>query len=271
MDAPCYGATVHRHEPAVDARDFTERRAFGFLFTRRLLPVALMTNLALGCGPSLRLNPPPRTAAGDPRAACVEERAIALGSGSASYAYGGSTVSVGSPTSTRVVTVTPGGWSTSGGASGPVFYRDGDPMQVDDALEQLGDPRLIEAQRASKAPYASGAAATWARPTWIALLTGGVALVAVGTAVGLSATPDPVTGATDLGPMLLLAGAGVGGMLASLPFVWLDMGYLTEQSELAVRDRIFVTNPETLAALDQAIAEARECAAAACDAEGSPR
>ncbi len=77
-------------------------------------------------------------------------------------------------------------------------------------------------------------------------------------------------GATDLGPMLLLAGAGVGGMLASLPFVWLDMGYLTEQSELAIRDQIFVAEPETLAVLDQAIAAARDRAAAECDAELAP-
>jgi hypothetical protein len=233
---------------------------------------ALMTTALLtACGPSFRLTPPPRASAVEPRAACVEERALALGSGSASYAYGGSTVSVGSPSSTRIVTVSPGGWSTSGGASGPVFYRDGAPLAVDDALDALGDPKLLEAQRLSKAPFASGASATWARPTWIGLLTGGVALVSVGTAAGLSATPDPVTGSTDLGPMLLLAGAGVGAMLASIPFIWLDLGYLPEQSELAIRDRIFITDPETLSALDQAIAANRDRAAVACEAEAAAR
>jgi hypothetical protein len=262
---------MDRDDQVVDLPNATGEHGGSYPIVRRVLLTVLVATSAIGCGPSFRLNPPPRTAAGDPRSACVEERAIALGSGSASYAYGGSTVSVGSPVSTRIVTVTPGGWSTSGAASGPVFYRGGNPLRVDEALHQLGDSRLIEAQRASKEPYASGASATWARPTWIALLTGGVALVAVGTAVGLSASPDPVTGATDLGPMLLLAGAGVGGMLASLPFVWLDMGYLTEQSELAVRDRIFVAEPETLAVLDQAIAAARDRAAAACDAGLAPR
>jgi hypothetical protein len=133
----------------------------------------------------------------------------------------------------------------SGGGSGFAAYQGEELRDVEQVLAVLGDPELHAYHEASLAPHSSGDIVSWARPLWISLLVGGLALAGAGVAVGLSADPDPLTGATDLGAMLPLAGAGVGGMLLSIPFVVLDFGNVDSYGELYTRRRVFIGDEAT--------------------------
>lgn len=178
----------------------------------------------------------------EPARACLHDRALTLtrASGGASIGGGGSIrfgtgasafQPVYDPTPTRVI---------YGGGTGLAAYRAEELLDVDQVLTIVDDSELRAYHQMTLEPYASGDFVYWARPLWISLLVGGMALAGVGVGIGLSADPDPVTGATDFGPMLPLAGAGIGGMLGSIPFIVLDLNNVDSYGELFARRRAFI-------------------------------
>jgi hypothetical protein len=208
------------------------------------VPRAVSLALALSTSACAHMRPesppPPRPA--DPAQACVHDGALTLtrasggasigGGGSIRFGTGGSAFQpVYDPTPTRVI---------SGGGTGLAAYHGQEILDVDEVLAVVDDSELRAYHEATLDPYASGDFVYWARPLWITLLVGGMALAGVGAGIGLSADPDPVTGATDFGPMLPLAGAGIGGMLVSIPFLVLDLNNVDSYGELFTRRRAFV-------------------------------
>jgi hypothetical protein len=228
--------------------------------------LAVLLLLAPGCAHVSPVSPPPPRPF-DAKEACAYDDSLTVtrASGGASIGGGGSiTIGTASNAWQPVYNATPTA-AISGGGSGFAVYRGEELLEMDQVLGVLNDPELTRYHERSLEPHSSGDFVYWARPTWITLLVGGMALAGAGAAVGLSAEADPVTGATDLGAMLPLAGAGLGAMVGSIPFVFLDLGNVDSYGELFTRRKVWIGDQAANARFDAAIQRHNEAVQRSCD------
>lgn len=152
----------------------------------------------------------------------------------------------------------------STGASGYSFFLGDLRLSPRDGLARLDDPRLVTRYDRDLDRFSSGRNHVWARPLWITLLAGSMALIGVGVAQVLSAKTDLTTGKTDYGSAIPLLAGSIGGLLASIPFVALDLLNRDAEAQLDAREALLVPDKDMGSSVDAAVQRHNAQVAATC-------
>lgn len=146
-------------------------------------------------------------------------------------------------------------------SQGFTFYRGRERLEVEEGLAELGDAGLREADaRARDAVAGAKTRQQISRPLWIGLMTGGLAATLVGI---IRLTSNAQTGVDTGG--VVLAGAGLGGMLLATPLLYVDYVAGPKAAEYDMRGQLYIPPPDGRERLEAALTEQRQRAAAKCE------
>jgi hypothetical protein len=142
---------------------------------------------------------------------------------------------------------------------GFTFYRGQERLDVEQGLAELGEPTLLQGYERSRDAL-SGAKTRQqiSRPLWITLLTAGLAATIVGT-TQLKDSSGHLNGTA-----LAVTGAGLGGMLLSTPFLYLDYASSEKAAAYDLQGKIYVPGAEEEARLASALEAQHQRTARAC-------
>lgn len=214
------------------------------LLSLALSPTAC-ASYQLGAPPA----PPPANASAAVR--CVAERQLTLSTASGTVQLMNQTTSDGTYMYVQ-------GRSVSG--SGYTFYRGSTSLDVDAGLEELGDPGLRQSYEARRSQVAGAKTQqAIARPTWIVLMAGGIAA----TLVGITQLKADSKGSIET-KGLVLTGAGLGGMLLAIPFLYLDYAANADAASYDLQGKVYMPGDQEGQRLEAALLGQRRRAEQAC-------
>lgn len=225
------------------------------------VPRLLLLSLALSptaCA-SYQLGAPP---APPPASASAAERCVAGKRLTLSAASG--TVQLMNQTSSDGMYTYVQGRSVSG--SGYTFYRGATRLEVDEGLAELADPGLRQAYDDRRGQVAGAKTQqAIARPTWIVLMAGGIAA----TLVGITQLKADSKGSIET-KGLVLTGAGLGGMLLAIPFLYLDYAANADAASYDLQGHVYMPGDQDGQRLEAALLSQRRRAEQACGVGGAP-